>query len=91
MKVLIQKHRSFPIWKFYDEDRNYLGQIQGDDKSSIGDLAKDISSLLLGNEVKGYTKSVLPDGSINITNLVDKRVAAFEGDFISIGEAIKNQ
>jgi hypothetical protein len=91
MKVLIQKHRSFPIWKFYSEDRSYLGQIQGDDKSSIGALAEVISDLLLGKEVKGYNKNILSDGSMNITNSEDKRVAAFDKEFISVGEAIKNQ
>jgi len=90
MSVLIQKHREAPVWKIYDENKSYLGQILGTDKESMPELAKKISELLLGAEDTKYKKEKIADGSLNIYEVATgKRVGGFEKNFSALGEAIQ--
>jgi len=95
MNVLIQKHRVHPIWKFYDENKLYLGQILGDSKENMPILAKKMIAVLEGKSLEGYKKDVLPDGSIDIYEIKSKkRVAGFEGwkkdNFLTLAKTIQN-
>ena len=97
MKILMQKHRNCPIWKFYDDNngkRSYLGQILGNTKGGMPALAIDISKILLGKENPKYKKEELDDKSLNIydikTSKIIKRVAGFEKEFEAIGKFIKD-
>ena len=95
MNVLIQKHRVHPIWKFYDENKLYLGQILGDTKEGMPALAKKMIAILEGKSVEGYKKDVLPDGSINIHDeKTDKRIAGFESwkenNFLTLAKTIQD-
>ena len=90
MDVLIQKHREAPVWKLYDENKSYLGQILGDDRKSMPSLASKMSNILLGNEDKNYKKETLDDGSINVIDVkTGKRVGGFEKNFKILSKAIK--
>jgi hypothetical protein len=90
MTVLIQKHRSHPIWKFYDDQKMFLGQILGSNKETMSALAKGLAPFLTGGTVAGYKKETQDDGSMNIINIANnKRVANFEKEFALIADAIK--
>jgi len=90
MGVLVQKHREAPVWKLYDANKSYLGQILGTDKESMPELAEKMSNILLGIEDADYTTEILDDGSMNITDKVTgKRVGAFEKEFKTLSDAIK--
>lgn len=91
MNILIQKHRLHPIWKFYGEDKSFLGQIQGSTKEGMSDMAVALIPLLRGGEVASCRKEVLADGSINVYPVSgDKRIANFEKEFEAIALAIEN-
>jgi vacuolar-type H+-ATPase catalytic subunit A/Vma1 len=91
MSIVIQKHHLHPIWKFYDENKLFLGQILGTDKESMLALSKVLLPFLSNEEVSGFRKEILSDGSMNIYELVtNKRVAGFEKDFSLIAQAIEN-
>ena len=91
MKVLIQKHREHPVWKFYDEKRGYLGQILGDKKENMSVLAKEISEILSGKKNPKYTTERLDDKSLNIYDTKTKRrVAGIEKDFGAIATIIQD-
>lgn len=96
MKISIQKHRKHPIWKFYDENKLYLGQILGDfknkeSKDTMKSLAKDIVRVLDDKLLDKYTKEEASDGSITIFTVKDNiRVASFENSFSEIAIAISD-
>jgi len=89
MSVFIQKHRLHPIWKFYDANKMFLGQIQGATKEGMAELANVLLPFLSEGEVSGYRKEILADKSINVFDVsTNKRVANFEKDFAEIANAI---
>ena len=89
MSVFIQKHRLHPIWKFYDANKMFLGQIQGATKEGMSELSNVLLPFLSGGEVSGYKKETLTDNSINIfEESTNKRVANFEKDFEDIANAL---
>lgn len=91
MKILIQKHREHPVWKFYDEKRAYLGQILGNKKETMPALAKEISEILLGKKNSKYKNERLADKSLNIYDIkTNKRVAGIEKDFGAIAKIIQD-
>ena len=90
MAVVIQKHRSHPIYKFYDEARKYLGIILGTSSDTVDALTLDIAKVLKGQTVSGLTKETKDDNSIDIIK-AEKRVGGFEKDFSAIGDAIEQK
>ncbi len=96
MKISIQKHRKHPIWKFYDENKLYLGQILGDfknkeSKDTMESLANDIVGVLDDKLSDKYSKEESSDGSITITTVEGNiRVASFENSFSEIAIAISD-
>lgn len=91
MVISIVKHQVHPIWKFYDENKLFLGQILGETKEEMTDKALSLIPLLRGEAVAEYRKEVLDDGSINVYPVDgEKRIANFEKDFEAIALAIED-
>ena len=90
MDIFIQKYRKFPLWKFYGDNKMYLGQIIGESKEEMKNLAISLLPILNNEKVEGYNIEHREDKSIKVTEIkFDKMIAIFEKEFASIKKAIE--